>query len=186
MLDEHQDVQPFQQHRVDVQEVHREYPGGLGVQELPPRRPCAARRRIDPRGAQDLIDGRRADGNSQLRQFTVDPVPLEYSIAWLICSVTCGRAAVMVGWPGAAQGHLPDSSPRSSPRRPGVPQRPGQRGRTAGAPARERVRAENLVRRCDQQSCPSGRPAMMITGHVPAVRLPPDHATDLMAAAISA
>jgi transposase InsO family protein len=28
-----------------------------------------------------------------------------------------------------------------------------------------RARAENLVRRCDQQICPSGRPAMMITGH---------------------
>jgi putative transposase len=35
------------------------------------------------------------------------------------------------------------------------------------------VRAENLVRGCDQQSCPLCRPAMMITGHVPAVRLPP-------------
>jgi hypothetical protein len=54
-----------------VQEVHREYPS-LGVQELPARRARAARRRIDPRGAEDLIDGRRADGNSQLRQFTVD------------------------------------------------------------------------------------------------------------------
>jgi len=29
VLDEHQDIQPFQQHRVHVQEVHREYPGGL-------------------------------------------------------------------------------------------------------------------------------------------------------------
>jgi hypothetical protein len=36
-------------------------------------------------------------------------VPLEYSIAWLICAVICGREAVMVGWPGAAQDHLPDS-----------------------------------------------------------------------------
>ena len=26
------------------------------------------------------------------------PVPLEYSIAWLICVVICGREAVMVGW----------------------------------------------------------------------------------------
>ena len=26
-----------------------------------------------------------------------DRVPLEYSIAWLICAVTCGREAVMVG-----------------------------------------------------------------------------------------
>jgi hypothetical protein len=48
------------------------------------------------------------------------------------------------------------------------------------------VRAENFVRSCDQQSCPLCRPAMMITGHVPAVRLPPDHAADLMAAVVSA
>ncbi len=33
--------------------------------------------------------------------FLLDPVPLEYSIAWLICSVTCGLEAMMVGWPGA-------------------------------------------------------------------------------------
>jgi hypothetical protein len=31
MLDEHQDIQPFQQHRVHVQEVHREYPGGRPI-----------------------------------------------------------------------------------------------------------------------------------------------------------
>ena len=33
---------------------------------------------------------------------------------------------------------------------------------------------------------PRCRPAVMITGHVPAVRLPPDHADDLMAAAVPA
>ncbi|MGO9219064.1 MAG: hypothetical protein ACLP5E_15080 [Streptosporangiaceae bacterium] len=37
-LDKHQDVQPVQQHGVHVQEIHREDPGGLGVQELPPGR----------------------------------------------------------------------------------------------------------------------------------------------------
>jgi hypothetical protein len=48
------------------------------------------------------------------------------------------------------------------------------------------VRAENLIRGCDQQRCPPCRPAVMITGHVPAVRLPPDHSDDLMAAAVPA
>src|SRR6266581_1971022 len=48
------------------------------------------------------------------------------------------------------------------------------------------VRAENLVRGCDQQSCSPGRPAVMITDHVPAVRLPPDHTDGLMAAAVPA
>jgi hypothetical protein len=38
VLDEHQDVQPVQQHGVRVREVDREDPGGPGVQELPPGR----------------------------------------------------------------------------------------------------------------------------------------------------
>jgi putative transposase len=48
------------------------------------------------------------------------------------------------------------------------------------------VRAENPVRGSDQQSCSPGRPAVMITDHVPAVRLPPDHAAGLMASAVPA
>ena len=48
------------------------------------------------------------------------------------------------------------------------------------------VRAENVIRGCDQQRCPPCHPAVMITAHVPAVRLPPDHADDLMAAAVPA
>ena len=38
------------------------------------------------------------------------------------------------------------------------------------------VRAENLIHGSDQQGCSPGRPTMMITDHVPAVRVPPDHA----------
>jgi len=38
VLDEHQDVQSSQQHGVNVQEVDREDPSGLGVEELPPGR----------------------------------------------------------------------------------------------------------------------------------------------------
>jgi hypothetical protein len=38
MLDEDQDVQSLQQDRIDMQEVDREDPGGLGVQELLPGR----------------------------------------------------------------------------------------------------------------------------------------------------
>ena len=38
------------------------------------------------------------------------------------------------------------------------------------------VRAENLVHGSDEQGRSSARPAVMITDHVPAVRLPPDHA----------
>src|SRR6266516_2057599 len=42
--------------------------------------------------------------------------------------------------------------------------------------ARAAVRTENLVRGFDQQGCFPGRSAVMITDHVPAVRVPPDHA----------
>ena len=45
------------------------------------------------------------------------------------------------------------------------------------------VRAENHVHRSDQQGCHPSRLIVMITGHVPAVRLPSDHADCLMAAA---
>jgi len=45
------------------------------------------------------------------------------------------------------------------------------------------VRAENLVRSSDQQSCSPCRPAMMIIGHVPVVHVPPDHAANGVAAA---
>ena len=49
-----------------------------------------------------------------------------------------------------------------------------------------RVRAENPIRGCKQQSCDAGGPAVMITDHVPAVRLPADHASDHVAAAVPA
>ena len=43
------DMQPLQQHSIHVKEIDREDPGGLGVQELPPGRARAARRRSDAR-----------------------------------------------------------------------------------------------------------------------------------------
>src|ERR1017187_2266924 len=46
------------------------------------------------------------------------------------------------------------------------------------------VLAEMLVQVSGQQSCHPGRLTVMITGHVPAVRLPPDHARRGMAAAV--
>ena len=73
VLDKHQDVQPVQQHGVCVQEIHREDPGGLGVQELPPGRARPAGSRIDARGMQDLPHRRRRDRNAELRQLAVDP-----------------------------------------------------------------------------------------------------------------
>jgi len=56
-----------------MQEVHREDPGGLRVEKLPPRRARAARRWIDARGTQDLPHRGRRDRHAELAQFAVDP-----------------------------------------------------------------------------------------------------------------
>src|ERR1035441_4823167 len=46
--------------------------------------------------------------------------------------------------------------------------------------------AENLIHGSDQHSCSSGALPVMLTGHVPAVRFPSDHATSRVAAAVPA
>jgi len=51
---------------------------------------------------------------------------------------------------------------------------------------RQPVRAENPIQGSDQQSCPPGAPAVMITHHVPEVRLPVDHAGRRVAPAVPA
>jgi hypothetical protein len=56
-----------------VQEIHREDPGCLSAQELPPGRAGAARRRIEARGMQDLPDGGWCYGDAELRQLALDP-----------------------------------------------------------------------------------------------------------------
>src|SRR6266705_735945 len=57
------------------------------------------------------------------------------------------------------------------------------RGRGA---ARLPARAENPIHGSDQQSYPPGAPAVLITHHVPEVRLPADHAGRRVAPAVPA
>ena len=73
MLDEYQDMQSSQQHGVHVQEVDRDDPGGLGVQELPPGWSRPAGRRIDTRCMQNLPHRGRRDCQAEFCQFAVDP-----------------------------------------------------------------------------------------------------------------
>ena len=56
-----------------MEEVDGEDPGSLGMQELPPGRTRAARRRIDARSAQDLPDCRLRHRHAEFRQFAMDP-----------------------------------------------------------------------------------------------------------------
>jgi hypothetical protein len=66
-----------------VQEINREDPGSLGVQELPPCRACASRRWVDVRSTQDLPHGGRRDRHAELRHFAMDPAmsPQRFSFA---------------------------------------------------------------------------------------------------------
>src|ERR1039457_373011 len=48
-------------------------------------------------------------------------------------------------------------------------------------PVRAPVRAEKRIHGSDQQSCSADAPPVMITDHVPAVRVPADHATSRVA-----
>jgi hypothetical protein len=74
-------------------EVHGEDPGGLGVQELPPGRARAARRRADARSAQDLIDGGRRDRDAELGQLAVDPAVAPQRILFCQADYEAGDAA---------------------------------------------------------------------------------------------
>ena len=71
-LQHEQHVEPPQRHGVDVEEVDREHPGGLGAQELPPAQVVAAgRRRRYPGPLEDPADGRRADPVAQFEQLAL-------------------------------------------------------------------------------------------------------------------
>src|ERR1035438_3594827 len=65
-------------------------------------------------------------------------------------------------------------------------QRGDQLSRTRATLACVPVRAENRIHGSDQQSCSPGAPPAMITGHVPAVPVPPDHSASRVAAAVPA
>lgn len=76
VLDEHQHVQPLQQHRFHHQEVTGDDRVCLGGQELPPGRPGPPGRWVDARGVQDLPHCGRGDRIPQPRQLALDsPVP---------------------------------------------------------------------------------------------------------------
>ncbi len=72
-FDEHQNIQSPEKHRVHVQEIDRDDPGRLGMQELPPARARAPRCRINAGRMQDLPHGRRRDCHAELCEFAVDP-----------------------------------------------------------------------------------------------------------------
>ena len=73
VLDEHQHVQPLEQHRLHHQEVTGDDGVRLGGQELPPGRPGPPGRGIDARGVQDLPHRGRGDRMPEPRQLALDP-----------------------------------------------------------------------------------------------------------------
>jgi hypothetical protein len=105
-----------------MQEVDREDPGGLGVQELLPRRARPARRWIDARGVQDLPDGGRRDRHAELGQLAVDPAVSPLRVLPRQANgkagdaPDCWRAAGLASFAGVILS-------------PGQPAMPGQQGR---------------------------------------------------------
>jgi hypothetical protein len=94
------------------------------------------------------------------------------------------------GAPARERGAAPPDQPGPLPAgRPAVP-----RGTVPAGPPTpvgrglrgDPVRAENPVHGSDQQVCSPGARPVMIIDHVPAVRVPPDHAASSVAAAVPA
>ena len=76
VLDEHQHVQPPEQHRFHHEKVAGDDRVCLDGQELPPAQPGPPGRRINASGVQDLPHRGRGDRMSQPRQLALDsPVP---------------------------------------------------------------------------------------------------------------
>ena len=73
VLDEHQHIEPLEQHRLDDQEVTGDDGVRLGGEELPPGRPGPPRRGIDAGGVQDLPHRGRGDRVPELGQLALDP-----------------------------------------------------------------------------------------------------------------
>ena len=73
-------------------------------------------------------------------------VPPEYSTERLTCAIASRLDAVMVGWPGAAQDRLPADVPGTRRSCPGVPRRPVEGCRAAGAPAQNAVLRRHVSR----------------------------------------
>ena len=101
----------------------------------------------------------------------------------------CRPCLLLPGQAFSCRGHVcgtrpgpPDGPAAVRSPLPGVPA--GARGGGRGHP--RPVRAENPVHGSDQQVCSPGARPVMITDHVPAVRVPPDHAASSVAAAIPA
>jgi hypothetical protein len=72
-LDEEQDVQRLQEHRLDREEVAGQHSPALSSQELAPGRTRPTRRRSHARSAQDASHGARTDPDPKLAELALDP-----------------------------------------------------------------------------------------------------------------
>jgi len=85
-------VQAPEEHGINVQEVARQDPGGLGGEEPPPGRGCPAWRGCEPGRGQDPADRSGADAVPDAEEFALD-TPVSPAPAW---PATRARRS----WPG--------------------------------------------------------------------------------------
>ena len=72
-LDEEQDIERLQEHRLDGEEVARQHSPALCSEELAPGRTRPARRGTEASATKDATHGAGPDPDSELAQFALDP-----------------------------------------------------------------------------------------------------------------
>ncbi len=72
-LDEEEDVEPPEQHRVHGEEVTGQHGGGMGLEEFAPRRSWSARSGIKGVALENVPDARGDQCNAHDRELTLDP-----------------------------------------------------------------------------------------------------------------
>jgi hypothetical protein len=89
-LDEEQDVEAAEQHGVDGEEVRGEYRGGLGPDELAPRRTLPDWAGVESGSMEDPANCGRRDGDAEASEFTVDAL---VAPSWVLAGETHDQVA---------------------------------------------------------------------------------------------
>ena len=213
VLDDDQGVEAVEQHGVHMDEIGGEDAAGLRGEELLPGRAGAAGRRADPGIVQDLPHRGRCDRVAEPDQFALHPaVPpsriirrhVEYELAdrgcrgWpsgtpatRVVPLACGQPPV----PGEQRrrGHREHLAPLAAGDQPGQCRQPQPVARLVADPADLAAKHGVLVPEHQEPGVlghlapgQHHQAAVMITGYVPAIRLPADHAAGRMAAVVPA
>jgi hypothetical protein len=160
-LDHQQHIQPFEQHGVHGEEVHRQHTLGLGAEAPPPRERRPLGRRGDTAAVQDGPDGAGPKRGSEPAQLTVDAAVPSSGSPWPAAAPDRGALpprlddhAGGVGPPAPDQVAVPSSSVVGCTNRPCHTQRGSSRASPAStARSAQSKRGRATRRRSTATSC---------------------------------